>query len=121
MLYGEYLIKQKLASIEDVGLALEVQKKSKILLGEIAVSLNFLKKNDADKIGKSQMKSKNLFGEQAVNMGLLSEEQVGKLLEIQKRLCLSIGKIICMQKEYWKKMNADRYFISSHFLTSPLQ
>ena len=101
-LFGEFLVEREYVSEENVLSALEVQSKSRIPLGQLAIQNNFLKSVDVLKILNKQRKatngnSKDKFGEIVLELGLLTENQLSELSKIQEERTPLLGKVLVDQ------------------------
>lgn len=90
---GEYLYYRGLISWQALIRAIHLQRRDRPLLGEMAVRLEYLTRDEARRIHQSQAADEK-FGETAVRLGLLSPGLVFMLLGRQRRLGRLFGEYI---------------------------
>lgn len=97
MIFGEYLVEQKIIREEDLGRALEIQKTDRVPLGQLALQNRLIDNKQLFRILSRQRrpeeKDKN-FGQLAVEMGYLGQDQVEDLLERQTHTNRLLGEIL---------------------------
>ena len=100
MIFGEYLVEQKIIREKDLDRALEIQKTDRVPLGQLAMQKGLIDNKQLFRILSRQRrpeeKSKS-FGNLAVEMGYLSQEQVEALLERQTHTNRLLGEILVSQ------------------------
>jgi len=90
---GEYLYYRGVISWQVLIRAIYHQRRERPLLGEMAVQLEFLTRDEARRIHQSQATDEK-FGEAAVRLGLLSPGRVFMLLGRQRRMGRLFGEYI---------------------------
>ena len=100
MIFGEYLVEQKIIREKDLGRALEIQKTDRVPLGQLAMQKGLIDNKQLFRIlsrqRKPEEKAKN-FGKLAVEMEYLNQEQVEMLLERQTHTNRLLGEILVSQ------------------------
>ena len=89
--FGEFLLAKDLITQETLDQVLETQRRSRFMLGEIAVTSGILSKLDAQRINFIQQVQNKRFGEIAIELGLLNQLQVDELVLIQQKQRKYIG------------------------------
>lgn len=89
--FGHYLYHRGLISYSEMIDALVWQRRQRPVLGELAVKLGWLKKDDARQVIR-QPGSYSRFGERAIRMGLLTPGQVKALILYQRTLQKKFGQ-----------------------------
>ena len=92
--FGQFLLERGLISKEQLLRALEIQRLSNPMLGEIAQARGWLDAAQARAINERQKREDARFGDIAISMGLLSAEQIDALLGQQKALRKLFGEIL---------------------------
>jgi len=100
VIFGEYLVEQKIIREKDLGRALEIQKTDRVPLGQLAMQKGLIDNKQLFRIlsrqRKPEEKAKN-FGKLAVEMEYLNQEQVEMLLERQTHTNRLLGEILVSQ------------------------
>lgn len=91
---GQFLLEQGLIDRQQLLDALEAQRRSNPVLGELAQSIGMLDYIQAARINERQRREDKRFGDVAQEMGLLTAGQVDVLLEQQKRQRKLFGDIL---------------------------
>ena len=114
MHFGEFLLREKLATPEELEAALEYQRNYNRPIGKFAQSLGYLSRRDNVRVLLLQMKGDKRYGDIAVELGYLTEEQVGNILEVQRRDNVMLGKILVQNGVLTRErlLKALRDFIS---------
>ncbi|MBI3795236.1 MAG: response regulator [Nitrospinae bacterium] len=94
MLFGEYLLALGKLKPKDVARVCNIQEKSVLPIGKLAVDNKFMTLADVLTICSHQKKSGALFGEVAINLNILKPRQVDALLELQGELRPLFGEIL---------------------------
>jgi hypothetical protein len=92
--FGQFLLESGLIDSAQLLEALELQRASNPLLGELAVSRGWLTAAQAARINERQRAEDKRFGDLAEEMGLLDSGQLGQLLEAQKAGRKLFGEIL---------------------------
>ena len=96
--FGQFLADSRVISEEDLQRALQIQNKNN-LLAEIAVELNYIKREDIFEVSEEMSRQENLqFGEAAVSLGLINTNQLRYLLDVRTRRKVRIGDILLQEK-----------------------
>jgi DNA-binding response OmpR family regulator len=96
--FGQYLVEKGVITPEQHETALQIQNKNR-LLGEIAVEMNYLSRDDVLQIIDYMERHPNVqFGEAAVSLGLINANQLRYLLDIRTRRKVMIGDILLERK-----------------------
>ncbi|MBU1710845.1 MAG: hypothetical protein KKE17_12645 [Proteobacteria bacterium] len=103
MKFGEYLVMTKMATEEDIQLALETQRQAGRPFGKCARNIGFLNKKQNIRILLEQLRTQQRYGEIAVKLGFLTEEQVDLLLTDQRKGSFPLGKILIAQTDLTRK------------------
>ncbi len=97
MIFGEYLVEQKIILPVDLERALELQKTDRVPLGQLALQNGLIDNKQLFRILSRQRKPEEMnktFGKLAVEMEYLSQEQVETLLERQTHTNRLLGEIL---------------------------
>jgi len=97
VIFGEYLVRQKVIRSEDLERALELQKTDRVPLGQLALQSKLIDNKQLFRILSYQRKPENRiknFGRLAVEMGYLEPGQVEALLERQTHTNRLLGEIL---------------------------
>ena len=89
--FGQYLVKKKVITRDDLWKAVQLQHRTNLLFGETARSLGMITHEDVERVHAAQRKTDLNFGDMCITMGLLSGEQVGQVAEHQKKNRLRLG------------------------------
>ncbi|MFQ5481478.1 MAG: hypothetical protein ACE5ER_01865 [Nitrospinaceae bacterium] len=95
--FGEFLLAAGLVSEEALMRAVDRQRKSRILLGRLAVDHGFLTLKDLNAILTHQLKNKknpHNFGETAIQLELLTQVQVNHLAKLQNESTPLLGALL---------------------------
>lgn len=95
--FGQFLLEKGLIDKDQLLSALEAQRASNPVLGEMAVSLGLLTPDQAEKINEHQRREDRRFGDIAQALGFLTEAQVDELLARQKAERKLFGEILLEQ------------------------
>lgn len=96
--FGQYLVEKGVITPEQHETAIQIQNKNR-LLGEIAVEMNYLSRDDVLRIIDYMQGHQNIqFGEAAVSLGLINANQLRYLLDIRTRRKVMIGDILLERK-----------------------
>jgi signal transduction histidine kinase len=94
MLFGEYLLERGKLSSSEVDLVCNIQKKSTVPIGQLAVDNKFMSLADVLSVRSNQQSTGAMFGEVAVRLDILKPRQVEALLELQKDLRPYFGELL---------------------------
>jgi len=99
LLFGDYLVNQKIINPQQLRKALEEQKISGKTFGEVAVSLGLLTAEQVEQVLEKQKRlAGNVkFGMAARIMDLLSVDQIKTILETQGKVKPKLGEILINQ------------------------
>ncbi len=118
--FGQYLVENGLISEEDHKVALDIQNKNR-LLGEIAIELNYISRDDLPMIMEFIEKNNNIqFGEAAVSIGLINANQLRYLLDIRTRRKIKIGDIL-VEKGFIEKDTLRKAVMEFHHQKKKLE
>ena len=92
--FGEFLLKKGLINQAALDEVLEVQRRSNIMLGQIAVYTGMLSEVDADRINLRQQITNKRFGEIARELGIFDQSQVDELLLKQQKQRKYFGELL---------------------------
>ncbi|MCP3670088.1 MAG: hypothetical protein GY814_06570 [Gammaproteobacteria bacterium] len=92
--FGQYLFEKGLINREQLLEALDEQRKSSPLLGDIAVEKGWIDAKQSKKINMEQRRQDKRFGEIAIELSLLDESEINKLLDEQKSRRKYFGEIL---------------------------
>ncbi len=92
--FGQFLLEKGLITSAHLLQALELQRTSNPLLGELAVALGMLDAADAGRINDRQRREDKRFGDLALDMGLLDASQLERLLAEQAARRRLFGEIL---------------------------
>ena len=92
--FGQFLLERGVINREQLLQALELQRQSNPLLGEIAERMGLLNATDVRRINDQQRREDKRFGDIAVALGLLDEAQVGRLIAKQQASRKLFGEIL---------------------------
>ncbi len=92
--FGQFLLENGLIDKDQLLEALDIQRRSNPLLGEIAEQQGLLTAAQAARINERQRAEDKRFGDIAEEMGLLNAEQIGQLLGEQKARRKFFGEIL---------------------------
>ncbi len=92
--FGQYLVDEGLITAREHDEALLIQNKNR-LLGEIAIEMNYLTREQAHQVKEKVDQSDNLkFGEAAVTLGFINTNQLRYLLDIRTRRKVRLGEVL---------------------------
>lgn len=92
--FGQYLIEAGAISSSQLREALDLMESDYEKLGELAVKLGYLRKEDVARLHREQRYVDSPLGELAIERSLMSREQLEKLLERQRSGRLKIGEAL---------------------------
>jgi hypothetical protein len=92
--FGQFLLEKGVLDKDQLLRALEIQRTSNPMLGEIAEQLGLLGAADARRINEKQKREDKRFGDIATELGLLTTSQVDALLAEQKNRRKLFGEIL---------------------------
>jgi hypothetical protein len=79
LLFGEFLLKKKLITLDDISHARELQKRHNVLIRELAQKRGSLKEQDIEQMMAYQ-DNHLYFGEALVKLGVMSEKRLSENL-----------------------------------------
>ena len=93
-LFGNYLVKAGMLTVDQLERAFETQKKVRVKLGLIAVTEKLMSLEQAEEVNKLQAVMDKKFGDIAVEKGYLTDDQVGRLLGLQGNQYLTFAQAV---------------------------
>ena len=96
LLFGRFLYHTGLIDFQQIVQALAWQKSGRRRIGELAVTLGYLKQSSV-KVILNRSHGKRKFGLTAWELGLLSQDEIQKLLQYQRRQQKKIGQFFVEQ------------------------
>ncbi len=99
LLFGDFLVKQKIISSQQLQKALDEQKIGGKTFGEVAISLGLLTSGQVEQVLEKQKKLVNnvKFGMAARIMDFLTVDQIKTILEAQGKIKPKLGEILIKQ------------------------
>lgn len=91
---GQFLLQERVVTPEQLGLALERQRRSNRRLGELAVERGIISPEDARRVCESQRFRDLPFGELAVEMGLMRREDLDAMLFLHTVHTTRLGEVL---------------------------
>jgi hypothetical protein len=96
--FGLYLHRKGAITAEQLVAALEVQTRSLVRIGQLALEEGILSARDIFDVLRAQHKTPHIrFGELAIDMGLMSQQDLMRLLLIQTDRKLPLAEILVRQ------------------------
>lgn len=92
--FGSYLLNTRRVTPEQLSMAIEFKKSTRLKLGTIAMNEGLLNAEQVEQIHAAQASADKRFGDLAVEMGLLKPEQLSYLLKRQPADYLVIGQAL---------------------------
>jgi hypothetical protein len=111
---GQFLLEQGLVDRQQLLVALETQRNSNLLLGELAQASGMLDYIQAARINERQRREDKRFGEVALEMDLLTIDQLDVLLRRQKEKRKLFGDILVEQGVLGREQLADALLAQRH-------
>ena len=93
-LFGNYLVKAGMLTLDQLERAFETQKKVRVKLGLIAVTEKLMTLEQSEEVNKLQAVMDKRFGDIAVEKGYLTDDQVGRLLGLQGNQYLTFAQAV---------------------------
>jgi len=93
-LFGNYLVKAGMLSLDQLERAFETQKKVRVKLGLIAVTEKLMTLEQSEEVNRLQAVMDKRFGDIAVEKGYLTDEQVSRLLGLQGNQYLTFAQAV---------------------------
>ena len=109
--FGQYLIEEGAISSSQLREALDLMESDYEKLGELAIKLGYLRKEDVSRLHREQRYVDSPLGELAIERGLMTREQLEELLSRQRDTRLRIGEAL-VRLGYIEESK-----IETHFLT----
>ncbi|WCN07819.1 hypothetical protein [Marinomonas mediterranea] len=107
--FGQFLLEKGIINREQLLEALDAQRKSAPLLGDIAIEKEWITAQQAARINTEQRRQDKRFGEIAISLALLDDSQIGVLLSEQK-----------FRRQYFGEILAELGYISRDDLDTQL-
>lgn len=98
--FGNYLLKKKYITPEQLRIILEEQKSVRVKLGVLAIDAGYMNATQVNRVHGLQAVKDRKFGELAIEEGYLSEEQLEELLKMQKKSNIVLGQAL-IEKGYF--------------------
>ncbi|WP_305045537.1 chemotaxis protein CheX [Geoalkalibacter sp.] len=92
--FGQFLVEKGAVSPEKLLEAIDLQDRTNLKFGEVAMTLGFLREADVERIHDAQRTEDLRFGDMAVKLGLLTAEQMQQIFTWQKNNHLYIGEAL---------------------------
>jgi len=95
--FGEIVVDEGFATVEQVETALKYQKTSDILVGKILADMRIITHADGERVAeylKTPEGAEKKFGTAAVALGLCSDADVAKALEFQRTSKAALGDLL---------------------------
>ena len=92
--FGQYLIEEGAISSSQLREALDLMESDYEKLGELAVKLGYLRKEDVARLHREQRYVDSPLGELAIERALMTREQLEELLSRQRDTRLRIGEAL---------------------------
>lgn len=121
--FGQFLVEQDAVTGESLLHAIELQERTNLKLGEMAVTLGFITQQDIETAHAAQLSKDMKLGDLLVELGFLSKKQLDEVIARQKATHLYIGealvKVGALTPEkldfYLEKFKADQApYVASH-------
>ena len=93
-LFGNYLVKTGLLSLDQLEQAFDTQKKVRVKLGLIAVTEKLMTLEQSEEVNRLQAQMDKRFGDIAVEKGYLTDDQVSRLLGLQGNQYLTFAQAV---------------------------
>ena len=94
--FGQHLLNRNYITLNLLIKTLDIQKKLNKKIGDWAVELGYINKEQANEIHNEQKRTNKYFGEIAIKKGFLKAEDVDKLSVVQKEAHTYIGEIFVL-------------------------
>lgn len=92
--FGQYLLESNLVSPEALVQAIELQERTNLKFGEMAIAIGYLSKEDIQRAHRAQASKDSRLGDLLVEMGLLTTDQMNEVVRRQKANHLHIGEAL---------------------------
>lgn len=92
--FGQFLIEQDLITHEALLHAIELQERTNLKLGEMAVAMGLITNTDIEKAHNAQLSKDMKLGDLLVELGILSPAQLQEVIARQKATHLYIGEAL---------------------------
>ena len=93
-LFGGYLLNHGILSTDQLALAMEKAKQTRVKLGVLAINAGYMTAQQVDECHKLQLTQDKRMGDIAVQQGYMTEAQLEELLKSQKSGYLVLGQAI---------------------------
>ena len=93
-LFGNYLVKAGMLTVDQLERAFETQKKVRVKLGLIAVTEKLMTLEQSEEVNKLQAVMDKRFGDIAIEKGYLTDDQVSRLLNLQGNQYLTFAQAV---------------------------
>jgi hypothetical protein len=104
--FGNYLLDNKLVTIEQLIEVLELESSTHVKLGVLAMNAGYMTADQVDRVHYMQTQVDKRMGDIAVDLGFLTSEQVEELLSKQGTSYLSLGQAL-VDKGYITNANFE--------------
>ncbi len=109
--FGQYLIEAGAISSSQLREALDLMESDYEKLGELAVKLGYLRKEDVSRLHREQRYVDSPLGELAIERNLMTREQLEELLSRQRDTRLRIGEAL-VRLGYIEEVKIEAHFVS---------
>ncbi len=92
--FGQFLVEKGVVGREKLLEAIELQDKTNVKFGEMALSMGLITETDVERVHNAQRGEDLRFGDMAVKLGILSPNQMQQVLTRQKNSHLYIGEAL---------------------------
>lgn len=92
--FGQFLVEKNIVTRDSLILAIDLQDKKNLKLGEMAVSMGYITQADIERAHNAQMSKDMKLGDLLVEMGFLTLNQLNDVITRQKNTHLYIGEAL---------------------------
>ncbi|WP_298037653.1 chemotaxis protein CheX [uncultured Desulfuromonas sp.] len=92
--FGQFLVERGTVGREQILQAIELQEKTNLRFGEMALSMKLMTDSDVERVHLAQRSEDLRFGDMAVKLGIITPEQLQQVLTRQKNSHLYIGEAL---------------------------
>lgn len=92
--FGQFLVEQDAVTGESLLHAIELQERTNLKLGEMAVAMGFITQNDIEMAHSAQLSKDMKLGDLLVELGFLTPSQLEEVIAHQKSTHLYIGEAL---------------------------
>lgn len=115
MRFGEFLLREKLVTGQQLATALEFQRDYNRPMGGFAQRLGYISRKDNVRILLEHVRTRKRYGDIAVEKGFLTREQIDEVLKVQSIDNIMLGKILVRDGALTRKqlIHALRNYLST--------